>query len=297
MSAAPITDRRALAVETDTTLAALYGERTKIEQQIAWSVDALHRAVGDRTRQRFSGPWVMTLDEVLAFDTSTLAAWDQRSYSEALARYEAQTETLAANGEAIAALDRVWADNGMWHRYFLVNNNNGHVHRDQSCSTCFPTTQYLWLVDLADCDEEAMVAEYGELACSVCFPDAPAFKGYGDGTSAMARLSQAERDAKAAEKAAKQAAKDAKAITQPDGQPLRERNYTTGEPGQGSIIKTERSASIALTDALQNVLVFGYDEERFMPQARYLAEALAHKHGTTVEAVLADHEKKARKRK
>ena len=152
-------------------------------------------------------------------------------------------------------------------------------------------------MDLADCDEDEMVAQYGEMACTVCFPAAPTYKGFGDGTSSLARYSEAEQAARQAEKDAKAAAKAAKAITQPDGQPLRERSYRTGEPGQGPVIKTERTASVQLTDMLQNVLVFGYATDLYMPQAEYLAAALAHKRGQTVEEVMAEHEAKARKRK
>lgn len=62
---------------------------------------------------------------------------------------------------------------GRWSRYFRVLNGNGHVHRGRNCSTCYPTTRYGWLTTLSDCDEATMVAEYGHVACTVCFPDAP----------------------------------------------------------------------------------------------------------------------------
>lgn len=67
---------------------------------------------------------------------------------------------------------------GGWHRYYLVMNTNGHVHRETNCSTCFPTTRYGWLVNLSGCNEEEMVNEYGETACTVCFPDAPSLPGW-----------------------------------------------------------------------------------------------------------------------
>lgn len=70
------------------------------------------------------------------------------------------------------------AKRGGWNRYFLVRNAGGHVHRGMDCSTCRPTTRYAWLVDLADCDEEKMVDEYGTTACTVCFPDAPTMPGW-----------------------------------------------------------------------------------------------------------------------
>jgi hypothetical protein len=109
--------------------------------------------------------------------------------------------------EHIAELERVWAQY-RWNRYFLVTNANGHVHRGMNCSTCFATTQYRWLVELADCDEAEMIADYGEKACTVCFPDAPAnpqFHGPG-------RLDREAIDARAAEKAAREARKAAKTL-------------------------------------------------------------------------------------
>lgn len=60
-----------------------------------------------------------------------------------------------------------------WNRYFLVTNSNGHIHRGTNCSTCHFSTQYAWLIELADCDENAMVEQYGEKACTICFPNAP----------------------------------------------------------------------------------------------------------------------------
>lgn len=70
----------------------------------------------------------------------------------------------------------VWerqADYTGWSRFFLVTNTGGHIHRDMSCSTCFPTTQYAWLYELSGLTEAEAVAEYGEILCSVCFPSAP----------------------------------------------------------------------------------------------------------------------------
>lgn len=85
------------------------------------------------------------------------------------ARYEAD---LAALRDAARPYEAEYARRP-WLRYFLVRNHGGHVHRGMDCSTCYPTTEYGWLVDLADCDENAMVEEYGTMACTICFPDAP----------------------------------------------------------------------------------------------------------------------------
>jgi hypothetical protein len=93
-----------------------------------------------------------------------------------------------------------------WNRYFLVKNTNGHVHRGMNCSTCFYDTQYAWLIDLADCDESAMIEEWGEMACTVCFPDAPTNPLY-NRPSRRDREAQAAREAEKAERQAKKQAK------------------------------------------------------------------------------------------
>lgn len=105
-----------------------------------------------------------------------------------------------------------------WRRYFLVLNSNGHVHRGMDCGTCYPTTEYGWLPELSGCDEAAMVDEFGEKACTVCFPDAPALPAFhGPGRRDAEAVA-----ARAAAKAQRAADKAAKAITMPDGTPLRD---------------------------------------------------------------------------
>lgn len=131
-----------------------------------------------------------------------------------------------------------------WNRYFLVNNVGGHVHRGMNCSTCFPTTEYQWLVDLADCDENAMIEEWGEMACTVCFPAAPTNPLY----NRPSRRDREAREARAAEQAARNAAKAEKSITDVDGSPLR---------GEYGVIKTKVAARNELSNALQNVAWYG----------------------------------------
>ena len=125
-----------------------------------------------------------------------------------------QIAAIRADGaeieERIAELDAVY-DEHRWNRYFLVTNGNGHVHRGMSCRTCFATTQYAWLVELADCDESAMIEEFGEKACTVCFPDAPAnpkFHGPGRRDREAQAARQADKDAREAVKAARNLTED-----------------------------------------------------------------------------------------
>jgi hypothetical protein len=136
-----------------------------------------------------------------------LPMYDQADLAERLAKAEALIEEF----EAEAAPFEAEYSLRPWKRYFLVTNANGHVHRGMNCSTCFPTTEYAWLIDLADCDEAAMVNDYGEKACTVCFPDAPTFPAFA-GPGRLDREAQAAKDA---EKAAKAAAKNAKLLVEP----------------------------------------------------------------------------------
>jgi hypothetical protein len=111
-------------------------------------------------------------------------------------------------------LQRVFDRRGGWSRFYVVTNVNGHIHSSRECGTCFPTTQYAWITALSGSTEQELVAQYGEAACTICFPSAPTFQGFGDGTSQLARYTQAEKDARAAEKAAKASAKALKQLNE-----------------------------------------------------------------------------------
>lgn len=168
---------------------------------------------------------------------------------------EATAATLESNRQALRALIAATAPyqlefsrRGGWHRYFLVTNANGHVHREMNCTTCFRTTQYSWLVDLADCVEDDMIEEWGERACTVCFPTAPVNPNY----NRPARIDREAREARATEAAARQAAKDAKGIVDIDGSPLKD--------AHGYTLKTKVAARNELSGAIENVC-YGYGPE------------------------------------
>jgi hypothetical protein len=135
-------------------------------------------------------------------------------YPDGDAYLEGKVAEYEANLAALRAEAKPYQDEYFtrpWHRYFLVTNGNGHVHRDMACRTCYPTTRYAWLVELADCDEAAMVDEFGEKACTVCFPDAPALPAF----HAPGRRDREALAARQAEKAARAAAKQAKLLDTP----------------------------------------------------------------------------------
>jgi len=106
-----------------------------------------------------------------------------RSHSERLSSLKAEAEkNRAAQAAARVEAEPFEAEfkaRGGWRRYFLVvSSANGHVHRERNCSTCNYRTLYSWIVDLADCNERAMVEAYGVRACTTCFPDAPTDPNY-----------------------------------------------------------------------------------------------------------------------
>lgn len=101
--------------------------------------------------------------------------------------------------DEIGRLNEEFRRRGGWARYYLVTNGNGHVHRETSCSTCYPTTQFSWLYTLADKPDSEMVDEFGTTACTVCFPDAPTMPGW----------QKAIKDKAAAEKLAKDSPEEA----------------------------------------------------------------------------------------
>jgi len=63
-----------------------------------------------------------------------------------------------------------------WSRFFLVQNNGGHIHSSMSCSTCNKlgqSTQFGWLPQLSGDTEADAVAAHGAILCTVCYPSAP----------------------------------------------------------------------------------------------------------------------------
>ena len=118
----------------------------------------------------------------------------------------------AAEAARIAyAAWRVIEDNEYtgWSRFYLVRASNGHIHSSMSCTTCFPTTEYGWLVDVSGLTEAEAVAAHGERLCTICYPSAPS--AWTDADAYYARLSREGRGVRAAAKQARADEKAAKA--------------------------------------------------------------------------------------
>jgi hypothetical protein len=266
-------------VEIDTELAHIYEQAMAIEVRIVSDVRFIER----QTKRA---------------DKAPLSSWDQKNLDQAKVRLaELQDQRLGLIA-AQAPFEMEYLNRGRWARYYRVTNSNGHIHSSMHCTTCFPTTQYAWVYDLADRPEAEMVEEFGEKACTVCFPDAPTLPSF----NGPGRRNQEAKDARAAERQAKADAKTAKAITAPDGSPLK-----TDHLGRTEVIATEvtarRELSRAYVDSIEadetrrQAEAKGEAEDASWAETRrqvYIAnmallmEAIAAKHGQTVEEVQAE---------
>lgn len=214
-----------------------------------------------------------------------------------LAHYEQQITlyetSLAALRAEAAPYEAEFVARGGWTRYFLVTNSNGHVHRERNCITCFDTTQYGWLPELSDCDEAAMIVEFGEKACTVCFPNAPTNPAF----HAPGRRDAAAKAERAAEKAARQAVKDAKSLA-PELQ-FRDSNdwkVTTLAGAKTALREATYTSVIAGTSADYNNYYLGKaaTTERVITEAIAALRAKGLNDGE-IEIIVERAEKKARK--
>jgi hypothetical protein len=197
-------------------------------------------------------------------------------------------------------------DDRRWTRYYLVDNTNGHVHKDEHCDTCFPTTRYAWLVEQSGMSAEDLVVLAGEKACTICFPWAPVdiLKQKTKLEAPERKAARLEREAKKAEREAKKAAK---AIANPDGSPLevfdwrvperqrQTRNGLVTEPAH------DRFQTIATLAAARSWLADQYEAWRgnngTHRDVNKVAEAIAYKEGKTAEVVIDEAKKRAARRK
>lgn len=205
--------------EIDAVLAENWTDQARARQRISAAADAIRRAAGQRRvgyglEARWSGDLNEAIGRTHYEADNAEKDYERAGASRLLAELEERRTDLDALCAAAYPYEAEYSERG-WTRYFLVANTGGHVHRERSCSTCFATTEFNWLPSLSGCDESAMVAEYGELGCTVCFPDAPSMSGFGDGTSALARYSAAEKAERVAAKAERAAAKAAKTFDPP----------------------------------------------------------------------------------
>lgn len=198
-------------------------------------------------------------------------------------RIEQARQTITDCVAAARPLDAEFAHRGGWTRAWLVLNSGGHVHRTTACRTCFPSTEFGWLTQLSGQDETEIVEQAGEAACTECYPSAPV-----EVRSRPSRIKTPEQLAREADKAERAKAKAAKAITAPNGTPLRTQGY-----GQ---IDTEFTARSSYIDALSyarhlartNVAYHRDTIAEYRDDAQLILAALAAKHGRTEDDLRAE---------
>ena len=147
-----------------------------------------------------------------------------------------KSEISAVNVE-IAKLNKIY-NQDPWTRAFLVLASNGHVHSSMDCNTCFPTTRYNWLVQYSNDDENTIVEDAGQDACTICYPSAPA-----EVLNRPSRIVTADKVAKAKAKAERDAKREAKLAKEKANAPTASGEFLYFKNGKYTeVIKTERSA-------------------------------------------------------
>ena len=147
-----------------------------------------------------------------------------------------KSEISAVNVE-IAKLNKIY-NQDPWTRAFLVLASNGHVHSSMDCNTCFPTTRYNWLVQYSNDDENTIVEDAGQDACTICYPSAPA-----EVLNRPSRIVTADKVAKAKAKAERDAKREAKLAKEKANAPTKSGEFLYFKEGKYTYsINTERSA-------------------------------------------------------
>lgn len=222
-----------------------------------------------------------------------------------MVKLQGQVSRLYA--EEINPREEEWQRRGCWTRYYMVDNTDGHVHKDQNCSTCFVDTRYAWLVEQSGMEAEELVRLAGETACTVCFPWAPV-----NVLKQRTRLEAPERKAARLEreraKAEREAKKAAKAITSPDGTPLKvfTRHYPERQVVRGGKVVKVHPAhdgydTLATLYAARGWLADQFEQWRGNTGTHRdlakVADAVAAKEGKTRQQVIEEAQKRAARRR
>jgi hypothetical protein len=284
---------RDLARTVDERLADLGWAEYVLAMDIGHAEDAIRRNAGQRFDWR-EKQWDGTLEEALAAEVPAYMA-DKQAYAKA-----ARDKAIANHAQVTTEYREMHAVylEEKWNRAFLVKNANGHVHKSRSCSTCFESTEFAWLTEFSGATETEIVEAAGEMACTVCYPSAPA--EVLNRPSTIVNEEKVAKEAARAEREAKKAERDAKrraAAPTASGEPLMLPNRYGREWMEE--IKTERTAVSEWHSAV-DYLGFTSDEAgkaRLRERMALIEEALAGKHGVTVEEKRAELEAKYAKRR
>lgn len=298
--------------DIDSVLAELRTKKARAEARKAQEIEAMHRLVGDERYYPYGriSRWRMTDDAVMLRAAEIIAgppSPDRAALEAARERIAAFDDEILETARRSRPLNDEFVRRGGWTRAYLVDNADGHVHSSTGCKTCRATTQFHWVTEMSGADEAEIVAAAGERACTECYPSAPTEMltrpSRIEGPNQRAAREESER--RAAQKAAKAAGAAAKAITAPDGQPLRGVDYAFSGGGNArvlhdsGVIKTEVAAQRAASAALFDLAWYGDGHpgaEAWRLTAQRCVEALAAKRGVDADALHAELLDKARAR-
>lgn len=289
-------------VSIDDELARLYGEAYKAAAEMKAAEDHLasvaHRAAGRRSWDTRGIRWAQIRTEVDALIAKHDTDPDQ--HTEAAVKAVRDVHDLTDNYQAIVdardPYEKEYNRRGGWTRAFLVvSSAGGHVHREMSCGTCRPSTQFNWVTEFSDKSESEIVEAAGERACTQCFPSAPV-----EVLNRPTRIfSEEERDQHAAREQRASAAQEKKAkqianALTPDGSEFKVEYTRNGYPGRERF-KTEATAT---SWVVSNIVWYRYSESTMdasMHEANEkIIAAIAEKHDKPIDEVRADIEKKVK---
>jgi hypothetical protein len=297
-------------VEIDTLLSPIWNREAAVKAEIVAKAkliaerDELIQLVVEQklTDRRVREARITTPgDGVMLMQRRIMAEQEMDLLREKLAKIEAEAAPYEAE----------FYRRGGWNRVFLATSNQGHAHNGTECSTCHHgeyRTGFAWLIRYSGATEAEIVADAGERACTTCYPSAPVnAKGTKMFTPDEEEAAKARQEREAAKvERARQA--DVKGITTPEGLPL-----DIGRNGYKDIAKTVRTAEIAATDALYELIreqqhsvdpewawyyeggrrVTEKEQASYGQLAWWIIRAIAAKKGLTFEEVFQIHEKKA----
>lgn len=274
------------AVKIDTQLSELHDKRWNILQDLKGAKDSL---------KFYQKHYSNNVDEITQYEAKIVVI----------------REKLFRVGNEILDLNKIY-DQDPWTRAFLVINSNGHVHSSMDCSTCFDTTRFLWLVKYSNDDENTIVEDAGQDACTVCYPSAPA-----EVLNRPSRIVTADKIAKTQAKAERDAKREARIAKEKANAPTASGEFLTYKEGKWTrVIKTERSAVTEWLDLqwdIEREIVTHYyngeahsiesvqeqkDKKTFAQEiADLIARNLAEKHGVSFEQELKILQAKYNKRR
>lgn len=312
---------RAFAVSHDTIAADLYDKGYRLGLQSKMLGDDLKRTAGHERNYNYSGYQGSVEDAIATLGagiakaqaTDTYLVFRKRASDiiKDIEKYEQTVADLKVINQKIDDSETIYESFG-WSRAFLVvANSGGHVHSSMRCSTCYPTTKFNWCVDYSGADEDDIVGDAGERACTVCYPTAPVdvLSRPSKIFSEEERQKVAERDARRVALAEKKAKAALKAATA-DGSELvvvvdrginGQHSRNPGQPYERKTgFKTEQAAYNWMTERLDYAQWRNPNNEG---QVKGLSEAeseaietiitsLAHKHGVPTATIQTELDRK-----